>query len=396
MTKRAVVLLILSVAVVVSVAGADSAAARNNAKHDPTPFLSSDVYRAGLYLGGPAHRAVGISPVPGMHDIVTVDASNSSGYALQCVGGVSACPTDGIVWAWGDNNNGQLGNGSVGGWSANPVQVLLTLPPGVGVVAIGEAKNEGFAIDANGQGYGWGANDSKSLCIGSAGRELLPVKIPLITHASTTPMSVQGGFDHVIWLMANGQVEACGDNSHGQLGIGAARSSGTPSLVHFPPGTPPIVAITAGNVTSGAVDSEGNAYMWGANPYGQLGVGSFASQIRLPTRVVGLPGPVGELYAGGDLTSNGHTVALLTNGSAYAWGKDSHGQLGDGGVTNRDVPVPVTVPSGVTFTYVMAGGADSQGLDTNGSVWRFGATRPTLSGVEAMSSTADNSVYLVP
>ena len=373
---------------------ATPAAALQSAKPATHPVVGSEVYRVGSYIGGPKNPAGRPIPVPGLQSIVTVEASNSSGYALECVGGKSSCTSDGIVWSSGDNNNGQLGNGSAGRSSSNPVRVKLSLPPGVGVVAIGEAKNEGFAVDSTGQGYGWGANGSGSLCIGNSKEQPTPVKIPLMAGVEPAAGSVQGGENHVLWLMANGDVEACGTNRQGQLGTGNTKASATPVAVRFPAGSSAIVQITAGNRSSGAVDSQGNAYMWGDNAFGQVGTASdLGGAVALPTRVAGLPVSVAELYAGGDEPNNGHTVALLTNHEAFAWGDDSGGQLGDGGSTNEDAPVEVEIPSGITFTFVAAGGLRSQGIDSGGNVWTFGKTHVGVSGVNMLSMTANNILY---
>ncbi len=265
------------------------------------------------------------------------------------------------------------------------------------MVSIGEARNEGFAVDSTGQGYGWGANGDGSLCTGNNRRQPKPVKIPLMTGVDPVPGSVQGAADHVLWLMASGGVETCGNNASGQLGIGNTQSSVVPVNVQFPSTSSAIVQISAGVLGSGAVDSNGNAYMWGGNWIGQAGIGSFTTAVTLPTLVAGLPAPVAELYVGGDTGWNGHVVALLTNHEAFAWGYDSSGQLGDGGHTNKDAPVKVKIPTGVTFTYVAAGGMTSEGIDANGNVWQLGKSTPVvINGVDMLSMTANNDLYHVP
>ena len=108
--------------------------------------------------------------------MVTIDASNSSNYALECAGGMSSCPTDGVVMAWGDGGLGQLGGGVLPNSQGTAHPVLF--PTGVHIVSIGEAKNEGFAVDSTGNGWGWGANGYGSLGIGNSVVQATPVEIP--------------------------------------------------------------------------------------------------------------------------------------------------------------------------------------------------------------------------
>ncbi len=327
-----------------------------------TAIVAGSVARWGDYFGSPGFIQRRPGGVAGLANVVAIDASNSSNYALECAGGMSNCPTDGVVMAWGDGGLAQLGGGVLPNsqGTAHPV----VFPAGVHIVSIGEAKNEGFAVDSTGQGWGWGANGRGSLCLGNAIRQVLPVEIPGLSDVT----AVQGGQDHVLWLRADGKVMACGENGFGQLGTGTHKGSMVPVPV---PGLSHVVQITAGNTSSGALDSAGNVYMWGYNHQGQIGVGS-QPIVSTPTKVT-LPHPAVSLSAGGDAVGNGHTIAVLDDHSVYAWGDDSNGQLGDGQTHNEFSPVQVDVPAGVTFTSAVAGGIHSLALDTDGNVYAWGA-----------------------
>jgi len=327
-----------------------------------TAIVAGSVARWGDYFGTPGKIQRKPAGVAGLTNVVAIDASNSSNYALECAGGISKCPTDGVVMAWGDGGLGQLGGGLLPNSQGTAHPVLF--PAGIHIVSIGEAKNEGFAVDSTGQGWGWGANGYGSLCTGRSIMEVTPVEIPGLTGAT----AVQGGQDHVLWLLADGKVMACGENGFGQLGTGNYTSSMVPVPV---PGLSQVVQITAGNTSSGALDSAGNVYMWGYNRQGQIGVGS-QRFVSSPTKVK-LPFPAVSMSAGGDAVGNGHTIAILNDHSVYAWGDDSNGQLGDGQTKNEFSPVEVDVPAGVTFTTAVAGGIHSLALDTKGSVYAWGA-----------------------
>jgi alpha-tubulin suppressor-like RCC1 family protein len=117
---------------------------------------------------------------------------------------------------------------------------------------------------------------------------------------------------------------------------------------------------------------------------------------------------------GGDDTNNGQSLAILSDGNIYGWGNDNWGQLGNGSTTNSDVPVEATnMPTGVTFTYVASGGAQSLALDSNGNVWAWGNAGAgavgngsssgsvltpvtVLTGADMISATATNSIAHQP
>lgn len=292
--------------------------------------------------------------VEGLENVTAISASNGSAYALE---------SDGSVWAWGDGSKGELGNGGEAD-SATPVQVQF--PQGTHIVAIGEAKDEGFAIDSTGQGWGWGLNGYGSLCEKGGGKHVLPTKVPGVTTAT----AVAGGENHTLWLLANGTVESCGTNAQGQLGVGSAISS---SNVAIPvPGLSGIVEISAGERTSAVRDSEGRVFMWGSNTTGAVGDGTGVNKYE----AVFVIGDASQVASGGDLSENAHSFALVA-GELWGWGCDTNRQIGDGSPSNKLSPVA----TGLHFTKVVASGKYSLGLDGESNVWAWGSGEGYGTGV---------------
>ncbi len=366
-----------------------AAAAFASAISIASPAAGAQVMRWGTYFGGGGEGG-GLTQslptvVPGLESGVTaLAASNAASYVLQ----------GGAVFAFGDGGAGELGDGTEKN-STTPMKVIF--PAGVSIVAIGEAKDAGFAIDSTGQGWAWGGDGEGELCLGKAApkKVMTPLKISGLTHAH----AVAGGGNHVVWLMSDGTVEACGTNERGQLGIGEGVSkSAVPVKV---PGLTNIVEISAGNLSSAARDSSGAVYAWGGNEAGQVGDGEETEGVFAPFHVP-LPGPASEVSCGGDLGPNGHTLALVS-GEVFGWGADRAGQVGDGARANKPSPVA----TGLRFATVVASGAYSLGL-TGGELFAWGANSgealgtgetgsertPVVvaSGVSLISATAENSL----
>jgi alpha-tubulin suppressor-like RCC1 family protein len=184
--------------------------------------------------------------------------------------------------------------------------------------------------------------------------------------AGVTFKQVSAGGSHSLALDPNGNAYAWGDNGSGQLGDGLNTDSHVPVAVTMPANVT-FTQVSAGSAHSLAVGSDGNAYAWGKNGDGQLGNGSITdSHVAVP---VSAPANVTftQVSAGRD-----HSLAVDSNGNSYGWGYNAYGQLGNNSTTDSDAPVLVTLPAGVKFTHVSAGYLHSLALDSNGNTYAWG------------------------
>ena len=175
---------------------------------------------------------------------------------------------------------------------------------------------------------------------------------------------VAAGGSHSLYLTEEGKIWAWGDNREGQLGLGDTKSTNTPTelTVETSFGT-----ITAGASHSLAIDADGNVYAWGDYSKGQSGTST--TTINSPT-----PFKIDELTAIKAVDAGKeHTLALGEDGSIWAWGGNSAGQLGNGTTTASNKPVRPEVEDGVTFSAIAAGGLHSVALASDNRVWVWGS-----------------------
>jgi alpha-tubulin suppressor-like RCC1 family protein len=267
-----------------------------------------------------------------------------------------------VVFAWGDNSGGQLGNGSTTS-SDTPIQV--TLPAGVVPAAVSEGDGTSLLLGSNRHVYAWGDNTDGQLGNGTTTSSDTPVQVSL--PASVAAIAVSAGADTSLALGWNGTVYAWGDNSSGQLGNGSTTSSDTPVAVSLPRGVRAVAIAEGGQGTSLALGSNGRVYAWGDNSSGQLGNGSTTSS-DTPVAVSLPRGVRAVAISAGGATS----MALSWTGRVYAWGDNGSGQLGDGTTTSSSTPVPVSLPGRVGVRRISAGGATSLALGWNGTVYAWG------------------------
>jgi alpha-tubulin suppressor-like RCC1 family protein len=281
--------------------------------------------------------------------------------AVTVLAAVTAAPADAAVtsqvFTWGNNADGQLGDGTT--TSRSTPEPVTALHAGARQVAAGV----GFAVVLNADGTvsAWGANGLGELGDGTTTSRLRPVAVSGLTGIT----HIAAGRLHALALRSDGTVWAWGNNGDGELGDGTTTSRSVPERV---PGLTGITQVAANWGDSYALRSDGTVWAWGNNAFGQLGNGTTTKSL-VPEQVPGLTGITQISTSFGVLGSD--VLALRSDGTLAAWGRNRLGALGDGTTTTRLSPVPVPGLSGVTqvsttssHSLAITGG--------NGQVWAWG------------------------
>ncbi|MEX2237652.1 MAG: hypothetical protein WEB00_08975 [Dehalococcoidia bacterium] len=197
------------------------------------------------------------------------------------------------------------------------------------------------------------------------GPPLVQKDVPVPQGSLNNVIQVDGGSFHSVALLSDGSVVTWGHDSQGQLGNGPT-SNDQPSPVTVA-GLGPVKAISAGNGFTLALLQNGQVRSWGTDDLNQLGNGATTGNQDSPVAVVGLNN-VKAISAGGE-----HALALLTDATVMAWGRNSEGQIGNGTSgfgTHPASPVAVQNLSGVKA--ISAAGGHSLALLENGTVMSWG------------------------
>jgi len=256
------------------------------------------------------------------------------------------------VLAWGSNDSGQLGDGTYSSHQA-PAPVLSGAAPLATVKSICAGRSFSVALLANGNLMGWGTNTHSQLVYGATPSYSSPTGL-------VSGVSAMACGQEFVLAVVGGQVRAWGANDAGQLGNGhTAASDGSFQPV---PGLSGIVGVAAGNRHSFAWDDAGRVYAWGDNSFGQLADGTFVSKLT-PNLVPALAG--GSIFA-----ANDHTLFVAPNGTAQAAGLNANGQLGDG--TTANSAISKTVPGLSSVVALAAGPRQSFAISATGVVYAWG------------------------
>ena len=309
------------------------------------------------------------------HGSGVVNGANVTSVVVNCVpatwqavaaglGHSLALRTDGTLWAWGDNSNGQLGNGTVTQQST-PVQI------GSGYVAISAGYYHSAALQSDGTLVAWGSNSNGQLgMVASNGNPAGDSHVPVAVDSSTTWSSISAGAYHTLAAKSDGSAYGWGKNVNGQVGSGTTAQVNTPDLI----GTG-FVSIAAGLDHSAAMRGSGAVYTWGNGAEGELGDDGDGGSVAQPQVIAGLSSDGGSSAStdGGTATITAgacHSLAVEPDGSLWSWGCNSDGQLGDG--TYDDSFIPLEIGAGYLAVAPGPAAAHSMALTAAGVLYGWG------------------------
>jgi alpha-tubulin suppressor-like RCC1 family protein len=324
----------------------------------------------------------------------------SQGSTSIARGSNHACAVEsGTAYCWGSDDDGQLGDGSTLD-SSIPVAVNTSgALAGKTLTQIAGGADFTCALDSTGHAYCWGNDDHGQLGDGSTSSVIVPVAVDTSgVLAGKTLTQIATGADFTCALDSAGAAYCWGGNDFGGLGDGSTSDSNVPVAVD----TSGVLAgktltqIAVGDYHGCALDSLGAAYCWGWNAGGQLGNGNTADS-SVPVAVDTSGVLAGKTLT--QITGGSSTCALDASGAAYCWGDNSTGQLGDGSTTGSSVPVAVDasgVLAGKTLTGIATGPAAAQAcaVDSAGKAycWGYDQYGQLGNGTTAFDSTVPVAV----
>ncbi|HEX2131194.1 MAG TPA: hypothetical protein VHH15_06500 [Actinophytocola sp.] len=331
--------------------------------------------------------------IDGLSGITEVTGGELNAYALR---------DDGAVFAWGLDDFAGLGTGQPYGMSTVPVRVNNL--SGIDDIAAGTFA--AYAVDSHGDAWAWGDNFNGALGDGTTAQRRSPVRVQGLPG---DVVQVAGTYDTGYALLADGTVWVWGTNGgafgNGEYGTGCDQVPAGPGCRTLTPiqvpGLTGVASIAATRSATFAVKDDGTVWAWGFNDVGQLGLGTaggpacqsdiFAPNclVLSPTQLPGLTG-VAEIAHG----SQWATYARTTDGTVLSWGHNGLGQLGNGtsdctGPEGPDCvrPTPGPVPGLTGVTDLAAGAHHAVVLRSDGTVWSWGSN--AFSQVSGTSPVVD-------
>lgn len=331
--------------------------------------------------GTTTHRLLPVDVVGLSSGVAAVSASESYTCALT---------TAGAVKCWGLNYYGQLGNGS-GAWGATERLPVDVVGLNSGVAAISAGSGHACALTTEGDVWCWGRNHDGQLGDGGTTQQPVPVAVTGLSDGVAAIRAGGGGAGgHTCALTLGGGIQCWGSNQHGQLGDGSTVPRLQPVAVIDLPGT--MASVELADYHSCGLTTGGAVYCWGSNGWARLGHQGFGEpHSPIPLSVTGLGAgvsaialqgylscarmmdarvrcwgvfhwPVGSVFpvfttnpvdqglgsavaiSVGEGATTSHRCALMTNGGVKCWGSNTYGQLGNGNTGGyHDTAVEVMV-----------------------------------------------------
>lgn len=286
---------------------------------------------------------------------ITADVSVGNGFMV-------ALDDQGRVYAWGDNSVGILGVDTSTSYSSTPVQISVT---GVKFKAVSAGFDHALAISSDGKVYAWGNNDNGQLGNENYRNHSTPTLVTGLE--SKNIVAVSAGKRFSLALSEDGKVYAFGLNDSLQLGIDGESESATPTLISAL-STVFITRIKAGIASASAIDADGKLYLWGENGQSQLGGEDGADM--LPTLFT-TSKTTEQMITSAFGTE--YSATLLADGTVGFMGKNKYGQYGNTATdSNPSAVFKITDTSALQVTSLAAAGTQTVLLGLDGTVYTAG------------------------
>jgi alpha-tubulin suppressor-like RCC1 family protein len=262
------------------------------------------------------------------------------------------------LWLWGSNVDGELGNNTI----VNTSSPIQTISGGTNWFQISSGSDHSVGIKSDGTLWLWGS--------GGAGRlgdnTVLSKSSPIQTiSAGTNWRKVSAGSRNTGGIKTDGTLWMWGQGGFGQIGNGATSRSSPVQTISGGTNWKQISLSLSDDYTS-AIKTDGTLWLWGVNSNGQLG----DNYIQNPTA----NSPIQTVSGGSNwkqVSINGASAAIKTDGTLWLWGNGNNGRLGNNEVIARSSPVQ-TVSGGTNWKQVSMGQAHAAAIKTDGTLWVWG------------------------
>ena len=268
-----------------------------------------------------------------------------------------AAKSDGTLWSWGYGQFGRLGQNQASTSYSSPTQIGSGTDWSIQPHIHSCGQHHTAAVKQDGTLWMWGQNTNGQLGQSNKTKYSSPVQIPGTTWSAASCTYSQAGA-----LKTDGTLWTWGSNNYGELGLGNKTAYSSPKQV-----SGSNISKLTGNGVFMYINTSGDLYSWGFNREGQLGHNQqspsppFACKVD-PTQI---PGSYKDVCTGAE-----QAFAVKTDGTAWSWGHNSWGELGLNDLTFRSSPTQIGTDT--TWDDISAGVNSTFGTKTDGTLWSWG------------------------